>query len=50
MIYYNNNTGSIRSLALLQDECSEDHLVLKRSGENVRYCLFNDVLAIGDQV
>jgi hypothetical protein len=39
---------SHRSLATLNDECSQDCIQLKRTGENVRYCLVSDIIAIGE--
>lgn len=38
------------TLSKLQDECSGQHILLKRTGENVRYCLLKDVKAIAEQV
>ena len=44
------NAGSLGSLAKLQDECTGDHVLLKRTGENVRYCVISDIAAISEQV
>lgn len=44
------NAGSLGSLAKLQDECTGDHVLLKRTGENVRYCVISDIAAISELV
>ncbi len=43
-------TGTIGSLAMIEDQCADGTVILKRTGENIRYCKVNDVESIGQEV
>lgn len=43
-------SGTLGSLAMIEDQCSNGTIILRRTGENVRYCQVSDVHAIAEEV
>ncbi len=42
--------GTSDSLAMVEDQCSTGNIILKRTGENIRYCKVADVESISQEV
>ena len=50
MLLLIHSSGTLGSLAMVEDQCCDNHVILKRTGENIRYCKVMDIVSIAQQV
>ena len=49
-VFFKYFEGTLGSLAMVEDQCSAGNIILKRTGENIRYCKVVDVISIANEV